>query len=82
MKTTAKKRPAKKKYSDLQSNLIGKLLDLKYRINSWKNEKGGEAIYEFDDKNWVVNRVDDVRNGEMLSKGEFNKANELWKKYA
>ena len=80
-KTRAAKRPAKK-YSDLQSKLIGKLLDLKYRINSWKSEKGGEAVYDFDDKNWVMNRVDDVRNGETLSRGEFNKANELWKKYA
>ena len=52
-KTRAAKRPAKK-YSDLQSKLIGKLLDLKYRINSWKSVKGGEAVYDFDVKNWVM----------------------------
>ena len=79
MKPT-KKKTAKRKYTDIQEKFIGKLLDLKYRINdSYRGGKRSEAAYN--DKTWVVDRLDDVRNGEILSKGELLHANNLWKQY-
>ena len=70
---------SKKKYSDPQEMLIDKLLDLKFRINE------AYSSYPCDenenDRSWVMDRCDDVRNGETLSKGELMKANNLWKDY-
>ena len=79
MKPT-KKRAAKRKYTDIQEKFIGKLLDLKYRINdSYRGGKRSEAAYN--DKTWVIDKLDDVRGGIVLTKGEMLHANNLWKQY-
>ena len=80
MKPT-KKKAAKRKYSDLQTMLIGKLIDLKYRINDAYREDRLPEDMTRDDKSWVMEKCDDVRNGGTLSKGELMKANKLWKDY-
>ena len=81
-KTRAAKRPAKKKYSDLQSNLIGKLLDLKYRINEAYRGGADDAYNDTRaDKSWVMKQIEDIRNGRMLSKNNMLKANDIWKRY-
>ena len=80
-KTRAAKRPAKK-YSDLQSKLIGKLLDLKYRINQAYRGGADDAYNDtIADKGWVMNQIDDIRNGRVLSKRNMLRANSIWKRY-
>ena len=79
MKPT-KKKTAKRKYSDLQTMLIGKLIDLKYRIND--AYRSGKSESTKNDKSWVMEKVDDVRNGKTLTKGELLHANNLWKEYS
>ena len=73
-------KPSKKKYNDKQETLIEKLLNLKYRIND--SYRGGERPDgAYDDKTWVVDRLDDVRNGKILSKYDMMTANKLWNNY-
>ena len=79
MKPT-KKKTAKRKYSDLQTMLIGKLIDLKYRIND--AYRSGKSESTKNDKSWVMDKCDNVRNGETLTKGELLHANNLWKEYS
>ena len=81
MKPT-KKRAAKRKYSDLQEMLIGKLLDLKYRINDAYRSGESESTSTKNDKSWVMDKCDEVRNGKTLTKGELLHANNLWKEYS
>ena len=76
----SKKKAAKRKYSDLQEMLIGKLLDLKYRINDVY--RSGESESTKNDKSWVMDKCDEVRNGKTLTKGELLHANNLWKEYS
>ena len=72
---------SKKKYSDIQEKFIEKLLDLKYRINdSYRGGKRSEAAYN--DKTWVIDKLDDVRGGIVLTKGEMLHANNLWNAYS
>ena len=70
----------KDKYSDTQEMLIGKLLDLKYRIN--EAYRGYPCEVNKNDKSWVMGRCDDVRNGKTLTKGEMLHCNNLWKDYS
>ena len=74
-----KKKPAKRKYDDKQETLIGKLIDLKYRINDAYRSYPHET--NKNDKDWVMARCDNVRNGGILSKGELLHANNLWNDY-
>ena len=69
----------KDKYSDTQEMLIGKLLDLKYRIN--EAYRGYPCEVNKNDKSWVMGRCDDVRNGKTLTKGAMLHCNNLWKDY-
>ena len=70
----------KDKYSDVQHMLIDKLINLKYRIND--AYRSGKSENTKNDKSWVMEKVDDVRNGKTLTKGELLHANNLWKEYS
>ena len=75
-------KPSKKRTAKRTDNpMISKLLDLKYRINdSYRGGKRSESAYN--DKTWVMERCDDVRNGIVLTRGELLHANNLWKQYS
>ena len=75
-------KPSKKKTAKKTDNpIISKLLDLKYRINdSYRGGKRSESAYN--DKTWVIEKLDDVRGGTVLTKGEMLHANNLWKTYS
>ena len=72
-----KKRPAKR----TDNPLVGKLLNLKYRLNEAYRERN---IDTKDDKSWVMSLISDVRDNNLtkLSKEDMLKCNGLWRKYA
>ena len=80
MKPT-KKKPAKKAYR--KDSLIGKLLQLKYRINDTASEEGGWSTDMQSDKSWVMNLISDVRvnNINKFCKEDLLKCNSLWRSY-
>ena len=60
-------KPSKKKTAKRKSHsLVTKLLDLKYRINDWyrAGNKTSKADTR-DDKSWVMNLIDDVRDNHL-----------------
>ena len=78
MKPT-KKRPAKER-----NPVIGKLLNLKYKINdAYRN--GGSSYDNIGDKTWVMDKIKYLRYGDgnvnKLTKADMLQANKLWKKY-
>ena len=76
-------KPSKKKTAKKTDNpMIGKLLDLKYRINDAYRSGKSESESTKNDKSWVMNKCDEVRNGKTLTKGELLHANNLWKEYS
>ena len=68
MKPTKKRNP-----------VVGKLLDLKYRINEYHKNTGHADSKT--DKSWVMQMIDNVRNDKVLSKDEMLVSNNLWRKY-
>ena len=72
-----KTRPAKR----TDNPLVGKLLNLKYRLNEAYRERN---IDTKDDKSWVMNLISDVRDNNLtkLSKEDMLKCNGIWSKYA
>ena len=92
---TAAKKPAKRKRNpnDLGNPMIGKLLDLKYRINDvYQLVKDGNGKPKFDltilgdtriDKQWLMSLISDVRSNDLtnISKEDMLKCNGLWSKY-
>ena len=86
MKPT-KKRPAKRKVVSAKSfakrnPILSKLLDLKYRINEAYRGGADDAYNDtIADKGWVMNQIDDIRNGRVLSKRNMLRANSIWKRY-
>ena len=76
MKST-KKRPVKK------NSLVGKLLQLKYRINDTAKEEGGWSTDMQDDKAWVMKLISEVRLHDLtkLAKEDMLLCNSLWKRY-
>ena len=72
-----KTRPAKR----TDNPLVGKLLNLKYRLNEAYRERN---IDTKDDKSWVMSLISDVRDNNLtkLSKEDMLKCNGLWRKYA
>ena len=72
-----KTRPAKRN----DNPLVGKLLNLKYRLNEAYRERN---IDTKDDKSWVMSLISDVRDNNLtkLSKEDMLKCNGLWRKYA
>ena len=77
MKPT-KKRPVKK------NSLVGKLLQLKYRINDTAKEEGGWSTDMQDHKAWVMKLISEVRvnNLNKLCREDMLLCNSMWKKYA
>ena len=71
-------KPTKKKYNDKQETLIGKLLDLKYRIN--EAYRGGNGS-DKEDKLWVMGQISALREGARLDRHQMKYANEMWEKY-
>ena len=74
-----KKKPAKRKYDDKQGTLIGKLIDLKYRINEAYRSYPHET--NKNDKDYVMSLIESIRNGVKLTKDNMMTANNLWKQY-
>ena len=72
-----KTRPAKR----TDNPLVGKLLNLKYRLNEAYRERN---IDTKDDKSWVMSLISDVRDNNLtkLSKEDMLKCNGIWSKYA
>ena len=74
-------KPTKKKTAKKRNPMIGKLLDLKYRINE-AYQNGGSSYTNIGDKKWVMHQIEDVRGGIVLSKEIMLKCNEMWNKYS
>ena len=79
-KRIAVKRPRKKavkKAYDGKSPM-GKLQKLKYRINdAYRDGRDTDKS----DKNWVMEQINDLKNGGLLSATKMKVANEMWSKY-
>ena len=79
-KRIAVKRPRKKavkKAYDGKSPM-GKLQKLKYRINdAYRDGRDTDKS----DKDWVMEEIDNLKNGGWLSATKMNVANEMWDKY-
>ena len=79
-RTMAKKKPRKyttKRAYDSKSPL-GKLMKLKYRINDAYNA-GRDT--DKSDKDWVMEEIDNLKNGGWLTAVKMKVANEMWSKY-
>ena len=72
-------KPTKKKTAK-RNPMIGKLLDLKYRIND--AYRSGKSESTKNDKSWVMDQISALREGFKLSKGNMELANNLWKEYS
>ena len=72
-------KPTKKKTAKKRNPMVGKLLDLKYRINDAYRSYPCEA--NKNDKNWVITQISALREGFRMSKGNMLHANNLWKDY-
>ena len=74
-------KPTKKRAAKRTDNpIISKLLDLKYRINEAYRSYPDET--NKNDKDWVIARIRDIRDGMTITKGELLHANNLWKQYS
>ena len=78
-KRPAKKRPAKKAYRS--DSVLGKLIQLKYRINDWRELEGNTSNTE-KDRNIVFDLINKAKyNDEKISKSDMKMANQLWGLY-
>ena len=57
---------------------LSKLIKLKYRIND--AYKAGRDT-DKSDKDWVMEEIDNLKNGGWLSATKMKVANEMWSKY-
>ena len=58
--------------------VLDKLMKLKYRINdAYKDGRDTDKS----DKNWVMEEIDNLRNGGWLTAVKMKVANEMWSKY-
>ena len=82
-KKVVKKKPAKRAYR--KDSIVGKLLQLKYRINDmYRNGGPGVDMDELRaDKSYVMNLIDGVRTfgWKKLSREDGLKCNSLWGYY-
>ena len=77
-------KPTKKRTAKTRNPIVGKLLDLKYRINdSYRGGKRSESAYN--DKTWVMDKIKYLRYGDgnvnKLTKVDMLRCNEMWNKY-
>ena len=79
MKQT-KKRPAKK----TDNPIVGKLLNLKYRINDTATTEGGWSDDMSNDKRYVQSLINDIRKHKFtkIAPEDAHCCNGLWKRYA
>ena len=57
---------------------LDKLMKLKYRINdAYRDGRDTDKS----DKNWVMEEIDNLRQGGWLSATKMKVANEMWSKY-
>tara|TARA_B100000131_G_scaffold92671_1_gene89527 strand:+ start:175 stop:498 length:324 start_codon:yes stop_codon:yes gene_type:complete len=79
MKPT-KKRPAKR----TDNPIIGKLLNLKYRINDTAKAENGWSDDMSSDKRYVQSLINDIRKHKFtkIAPEDAHCCNGLWKKYA
>ena len=74
MKPTKRTRARKVKGSPV----LDKLMKLKYRINdAYKDGRDTDKS----DKNWVMEEIQNLRDGGWLSAVKMKVANEMWDKY-
>ena len=80
-KKVAKKKPAKKAYR--KDSIVGKLLQLKYRINDTATEEGGWSGDMSDDKRYVQSLISDIRKHGFtkLAAEDHHCCNGLWRRY-
>ena len=78
MKQT-KKRPAKR----TDNPIVGKLLQLKYRINDTARAEGGWSDDISNDKNYVMTLMSDIRKHGFtkIAPEDAHCCNGLWRKY-
>ena len=72
-------KPTKKKTAKKRNPMIGKLLDLKYRIN--EAYRGYPHETNKNDKDWVISQISALREGFRMSRGNMLHANNLWNDY-
>ena len=79
MKPT-KKRPAKR----TDNPIVGKLLQLKYRINDTATTEGGWSDDMSNDKRYVQSLINDIRKHKFtkIAPEDAHCCNGLWKRYA
>ena len=58
--------------------VLDKLMKLKYRINDAYND-GRDT--DKSDKDWVMEEIDNLKNGGWLTAVKMKVANEMWSKY-
>ena len=62
--------------------VLDKLMKLKYRINDAYNHRQENDGETKSDKTWVMEEIDNLRNGGWLTATKMKVANEMWSKYA
>ena len=60
---------------------LNKLKKLKYRINDTAKEEGGFSVDMGSDKSWVIEEINNLKNGGWLTAVKMKVANEMWSKY-
>ena len=58
--------------------VLDKLMKLKYRINDTFRDG---RVTDKSDKDWVMEEIDNLKNGGWLSATKMKVANEMWSKY-
>ena len=59
--------------------VLDKLMKLKYRINdAYKDGRDTDKS----DKSWVIEEINNLKNGGWLSATKMKVANEMWSKYS
>ena len=62
--------------------VLDKLMKLKYLINDAYNHRQENDGETKSDKTWVMEEIDNLRNGGWLTATKMKVANEMWSKYA
>ena len=63
---------------DYNNPVLDKLMKLKYRINdAYRDGRDTDKS----DKNWVMEEIDNLKNGGWLTATKMKVANEMWSKY-
>ena len=61
---------------------LSKLKKLKYRINdAYKAGRDTTPVENKSDKDWVMDEIDNLKNGGWLTAVKMKVANEMWSKY-